>query len=412
MGDIMISSKEAIAARHESLSGRPSDSVLIVDDNPESLYMLGRILMDAGYEVEFAGDGLSAIEWAGIRKFDSILLDVHMPGMDGFEVNTYIRSSSLNSLTPVIFLTANNDPVSFTRGFEAGGADYVTKPVKKRELLARIRAKVDDGRSGRIFRKYLEEIEASNLYVKQSLEYATYIQNAILKSFGERRESLPEHFVLSLPKDIISGDFHCFYRSGEIHTAVIMDCTGHGVPGALMSILGVTLCNDIVLNENLTRPDEFLNRLKHRLLQSLGEGRSPELIPDGMEGAVITYNEKTGHLLYSGSFNPLFVVRRGELIEIRGDRMPIGFSDFTRQFSLNELALEKDDMIYLFTDGYTDQFGGEMNKKFMIRRLRELVLTIYDQPVEKQRESLNADFQKWKDGFEQTDDVLVLGIRF
>jgi DNA-binding response OmpR family regulator len=411
MGGIIISSKEALASRLDSTPGRQADSILIVDDNPDSLYRLGAILLDAGYDVEFAGDGLSAIEWTGIRKFDCILLDVHMPGMNGFEVSTYIRSSELNSETPVIFLTAHNDTLSFSRGFEAGGTDYVTKPIRKSELLARIRAKVDEGKSGRIFRQYLEAVETSNLYVKQSLEYAVFIQNAIMKSSGERRESLPEHFVLSNPRDIISGDFHCFYSNGDYRTVVIMDCTGHGVPGALMSILGVTLCNDIVLNEKITQPDQFLNRLRNRLLLSLGEGRSPELIPDGMEGAVIRYNEKTGQLLYAGSFNPLLAVHRGELVEIRGDRMPIGFSEISRPFSLNELLLEKGDMVYLFTDGYTDQFGGTMNKKFMIRRLRELVLSINGLPVENQKESLNATFIEWKGRFEQTDDVLMLGIR-
>lgn len=412
MEGLRIKSPEPRSACINPSPDKTGDCILVVDDNPDGLYYLGGMLMDVGYEVEFAGDGLSAIEWASLKKFDVILLDVRMPVMNGFEVSSHIRRSVLNRETPVIFISAYNDLGSLSKGFETGGSDYITKPFRKRELLARIRATVSEGKAGRKFRLYLEEIEASNLYIKQSLEYAVSIQNAIMKSFEVRRESLPEHFVMSLPRDIISGDFHCFYRNREKITAVIMDCTGHGVPGALMSILGVTLCNEIVINENTTRPDEVLNRLRCKLLQSLGEGRSPEMIRDGMEGAVITYDEKSGLLQYAGSYNPLLVAHRGDLTEISGDRFPIGYSDVTPPFSLNELQLKKGDMAYLFTDGYTDQFGGEMNKKYMIKRLRDFIPSICNTPAERQKESFRANFRAWKGNNEQTDDVLVLGIRF
>lgn len=412
MEGICVKSPAAWTSRAMLSPDKPADCILVVDDNPESLYHLGGILLDVGYEVEFAGDGLSALEWISLKRFDSILLDVRMPVMNGFEISSHIRRSSLNRETPVIFLTAYNDLGRITGNSGMAGSDYITKPFRKRELQARLRTKVNEGKAGRNFRLYLEEIEASNLYIKQSLEYAVYIQNAIMKSFGEQQESLPEHFILSIPRDIISGDFHCFYRNRGKLTTVIMDCTGHGVPGALMSILGVTLCNEIVLNENITSPDEILNCLKGKLLRSLGEGRSPELIRDGMEGAVITIDESTGLLQYAGSYNPLLMVRHGELKEIRGDRIPIGYSDVSRPFSLYELQLEKGDMVYLFTDGYADQFGGERNKKYMISRLRHYVTSISTFSVEKQKESLLNNYMAWKGIREQTDDVLVLGLRF
>lgn len=404
-------SPAVLAGRNASFPDRPADALLVVDDNPDGLSLLGGILFDVGYDVEFACDGLSAIEWAGIRKYDTILLDMRMPGMNGIEVASYIRKSKLNYDTPIIFMTSRSDTGIHAGGFETTGTDYITRPFRTRELLSRIRTKIDEGKAGRKFRLYLEEIESRNRYIKQSLEYAVYIQNAIMKSFGVSSESLPEHFVLSLPRDIISGDFHCFYRSGEQLTAIIMDCTGHGVPGALMSILGITQCNEIVLNENTTRPDEILNRLRYKLLKSLGEGWNPDLIPDGMEGAVIRYDEKTRVLQYAGSFNPLLVVRHGQLIEINGDRIPIGYSDVSQQFSLRELQIQSGDMIYLFTDGYADQFGGEFNKKFMISRMRDLVLSTGSLPVEEQKDRLQACFMDWKGSLEQTDDVLVLGLR-
>ncbi|MEZ5019259.1 MAG: response regulator [Bacteroidales bacterium] len=411
MKDTITYSPIVLTDGRKSLQARPADVILIADDNPDGLYLLGNILIDAGYEVELACDGFSAVEWAGIRKFDAVLLDVRMPVMNGFEAASSIRKTKLNNETPIIFLTSYFDTAISSGAFESAFTDYVTRPFRKRELLSRIRTKVDEAKEGRKFRQYMEEIESRNLYIRQSLEYSVYIQNAVMKSAGVDPESVPEHFLLSLPRDIISGDFHCFYRSGDMLTAVIMDCTGHGVPGALMSILGITLCNEIALNEKITRPDEMLNRLRYKLLQSLGKGSNHDQIPDGMEGAVIRYDEKSKLLQYSGSFNPLLIVRQGKLTGINGDRMPIGYSDVSLQFTLREFQVESGDMIYLFTDGFADQFGGEQNKKFMISRLRNLIQSVSDLPVEIQKKSLLSGFMAWKGKQEQTDDVLVLGLR-
>ncbi len=390
---------------------RQADSILIVDDNPENIHRLAGMLSGDGYEVEFASDSACALDWIGARKFDAILLDVRMPVMNGFEISARIRKSEINSETPVIMLTALNDLKSFSMGFDSGGSDYITRPFRKKELLARIRAKIDDGKAGKKLRQYVSDMESANRYIMNSLEYAAHIQNTILKSCEEKRESLPEHFVLSLPRDVISGDFHCFYRVGDKLTGVLMDSTGHGVPGALMSILGVTLCNEVILREHVSRPDLILNRLRNKLLKALGEGRRPELIRDGMEGAVISYSATSHMLQYSGSFNPMFLVRRGELYEFRGDRISVGYCEASHDFTLQEIAAEPGDMVYLLTDGYTDQFGGEKGKKYMIKRLREFILSVHDQPVGIQRELFLENFQSWKGECEQTDDVLVLGLR-
>lgn len=166
MEEVILKSPEARTECALSSPERPADSILVVDDNPDSLYLLGRILIDVGYEVEFAIDGPSALEWISLRRFDAILLDVRMPVMNGFEVNAVIRSSSLNRETPVIFLAAYNDLERMAGNDAVAGSDYITKPFRKRELLARIRAKVEEGKTNRKFRLYLEEIEASNLYIK------------------------------------------------------------------------------------------------------------------------------------------------------------------------------------------------------------------------------------------------------
>jgi len=213
-----------------------------------------------------------------------------------------------------------------------------------------------------------------------------------------------------VPRDTISGDFYRFYRSENKTIAAILDCTGHGVPGALMSILGVTLLNDIVIKEHIVQPDRIMNRLREKIMQSLGQSDDHGIVKDGMEGSVICIDYETGMLQYAGSFNPLMIVRDGELIEIRADRHSIGYDEFCDSFSLKKIKVRKNDQIYLFTDGYLDQFGGKNDKRFLIRRFRELLLKIYGAPMSIQREVLLDTIIRWKGDTEQTDDILVFGI--
>lgn len=389
----------------------PNPVILIVDDNPENINVLGQILRADNCQVEFAVNGLSALEWIDSKKFDIIILDVNMPGMNGFEVGNRIKNSCINSETPLIYLTANTDTASLVKGFESGGLDYITKPFIRSELLTRVRSQIRIKKANDQIRLYLDEIEMKNHLINQSLEYALDIQNAVLGSFENDREPLPEHFILNMPRDTISGDFYRFYRSGNKAIAAIMDCTGHGVPGALMSILGITLFNETVLNEHILQPDKILNRLTERIMQSLGQTENQSIIKDGMEGSVLCLDTETGVLQYAGSFNQLIVVREGELIEIRADRLSIGYDERGERFSLKEIKIRKNDHIYLFTDGYLDQFGGRNDKRFMIRRFRGLLLQIKSEPLAVQRDILFETIMKWKGDTEQTDDILVLGMR-
>lgn len=384
--------------------------ILIVDDNPENINVLGQILRADNCQVEFAVSGFSALEWINNKKFDIIILDVNMPGMNGFEVGTRIKNSSLNSETPLIYLTANTDTESLIKGFESGGLDYITKPFIRSELLTRVRSQIRIKRANDQIKVYLDEIEMKNHMISQSLEYALDIQNAVLGSFKNDRDQLPEHFILNLPRDTISGDFYRFYRSGNKAIAAIIDCTGHGVPGALMSILGITLFNETVLKEHILQPDKILNRLTERIMQSLGQTGSHSIIKDGMEGSVVCLDTETEELQYAGSFNSLIVVRDGKLIEIRANRLSIGYDERGERFSLKKIKIQKNDHIYLFTDGYLDQFGGQNDKRYMIRRFRELLLQINSEPLAVQRDILFETIMEWKGDTEQTDDILVLGM--
>lgn len=336
-----------------------ASSILIVDDNLENIQVLGGLIKSEGFSVEFALDGYGALDWIKKKRFDVILLDINMPGMDGYEVCSHIKKDPVNKEIPVIFLTANTGSESLIRGFETGGVDYITKPFIKSELLARLQSQLNIKKAADQIRYYLKEIETKNKRILESIDYARYIQNAVLESYETDSDFPMEHFILYLPKDIISGDFYRFYQINNIIIAAILDCTGHGVPGALMSILGITLLNEIVLQENIKEPDRILNRLKEKLIRSLGQKQGFSGVKDGIEGAVINFNPVSRILKYSGSFNPLILVRYNEVIEIKGDRISIGFSDSDNSFSLKEIEIKENDSVYLYSDGYNDQLGGK-----------------------------------------------------
>jgi len=395
---------------HKEYTSPPA--VLVVDDNPNNLEILGGFLQKEGMDVEFALDGKTALNWLENKPFDLILLDINMPGMDGYEVCSRIKGNPMLKETPIIFITANIDSESIIKGFESGAVDYITKPFIQNELLARVKSQLDIKKTKDKLLLYLSEIEDQNRNKKDSIEYARKIQKALLSSSSVKTESLPENFILLLPKDILSGDFywHCKVNNNIVLT--VMDCTGHGVPGALMSILGVALLNETVLHEKITEPDKILESLRKKMINSLGQNHENLKVKDTIEGTVITYNLETGVLDFSGAFNPLIHIHNNELKEIKGDKTPIGFYEWMGKFTRKTITIEKGDIIYLFSDGYIDQFGGPESKKIMSKRFRELLFKNHNLPLASQKAKLLDYLNNWKGDVEQTDDILVAGIRF
>lgn len=386
-------------------------SVLIVDDNPKNLQVLGGFLQNEGMMVEFAMDGNSALNWVQKQKFDLMLLDIMMPGMSGYEVCSEIKKNAGDNEAPVIFITAKTDSDSIVEGFNCGAVDYVTKPFIRSELLARVKTQIKIKRSADLIRQYLAEIEEKNRNITDSIRYAKNIQKAILDKPGTVKQ-LPENFVIFLPKDIVSGDFFWFNNLDETVVLAVMDCTGHGVPGALMSILGITLMNEIVNTHRILPPDKILGVLRDEIIQALGQKGEKENIKDSIEGSIVCYDRKNGKIQFSGSFNPLVLIRGNEIIEIKADRFPIGYFEIMKEFSLSEIKIKKDDVIYLYTDGYADQFGGPDKRKFTRKRFLELLHKHHAQPLDMQKKILSESFNRWKGVLNQTDDVLVAGFRF
>jgi len=385
--------------------------ILIVDDNPKNLQILGNYLQNEGYKVEFALDGNSALDWIKRTEFDLVLLDIMMPGMDGFEVCRIIKSDPVKQKIPIIFLTAKVDTESIVTGFDLGAVDYVIKPFNQKELIARVKTQIEIKRSRDEIAGNLKEIEYKNKLIKYSIQYAHTIQAAVLNASMNGSDFFPEQFCLLLPKDIVSGDFYWFYRIDSKVLVGVFDCTGHGIPGAFMSILGVTLLNETVIREKIIEPHLILTRLREKIIEALGQKGISLEVKDGMDGSIISYDLAAKSLVYSGAFNPMYIIRDNKIIEFRGDRMPLSYHDKITNFSCQEIETRPGDLIYLFTDGYMDQFGGQNLKKLGPTNFKELLITHNKKPLEVQKQLLLDAFLTWRGNEEQVDDITVVGLR-
>jgi len=256
------------------------------------------------------------------------------------------------------------------------------------------------------------EIEQQKVNITDSIQYASLIQRALMLPSREMKKLMPPHFVLNKPKDIVSGDFYWITRKNEKLVLAVADCTGHGVPGAFMSILGINFLNEIVSKMDRPETGEILNELRARTIRSLGQTGSISEAKEGMEIALCIIDFESMNIQFSGAFHPLFLVSNGQLREIKGDRMPIGiYYDEEVPFSSVEVPFMENDMIYLFTDGYVDQIGGLDRKTFKARRLKELIREIWDKPLKEQSAILREEHEIWRAGSEQIDDLLVMGVK-
>jgi serine phosphatase RsbU (regulator of sigma subunit) len=255
-------------------------------------------------------------------------------------------------------------------------------------------------------------ISEKNKDISDSINYAKKIQDAILPSITDIKKVFPECFVLSIPKDVVSGDFYWFTQNDHFKIFVVADCTGHGVPGAFMSMIGNTLLNSIVIERKIFRPDIILNELRKEIISVLKQGEDSQN-KDGMDISLICLNTQTNKLEIACANNPIWILKNdGSLLEIKPDKQPIGYASTNQNdFTYQSIALEKGDVIYQFTDGYADQFGGTKGKKFKYNQLKETLSEIRSIPLKNQDEVLRKKFVDWKGNLEQIDDILVTGIR-
>lgn len=383
--------------------------LLLVDDSNVNLEILKEVLKR--YHLLTASNGKDAIQLAASEpKPDLILLDVIMPGIDGFETCQVIKNQEFSKNIPVIFITGQNESNNILQGFEVGAVDYITKPFNVPELKARVKTQLAIKMARDQNQRLMQKVVSINKQLTDSILYAQRIQNASLPKPMYLDQVMPEYFVLLKPRDIVSGDFYWVGGVDGRLVVVAADSTGHGVPGAIMSMFGVAYLNQIVGYQRITTPSQILDMLRNIVIESFQQTQTSE-VKDGMDISVLTIDRKKQQIEFAGAFNPLYIVRNHELTIVAADHMPVSIGEVDRPYHNHVIPFQKGDALYLFSDGYASQFGGPDDKKIKSVGLRELIMRNHLSPMPEQGVVYDAFFEQWKGAADQVDDVLLMGLR-
>ena len=321
----------------------------------------------------------------------------------------------------------------FARQVGSGNFDSYFKPLSDNDTLgqALLRMRKDLHENERVLEQKVierteevvrqkEEIENKNqeleiLYkhVTDSIRYAKRIQEAILPPESLIKKLLPNSFILYRPKDIVSGDFYWLdEKDGKVFYAAV-DCTGHGVPGAFMSIVGYNLLKEIIVKPTVNTPAQVMQKMKTGVSKTLHHGQSEDNAKDGMDMTMCAIDFNNLYMHFSGAYNPMYLIREGQLTQYDGDSFPVGLMEGMedKHFTDHRIDLKKGDMVYIFSDGYADQFGGPRGKKFMVSKFRELLKNASTMDITQQKDFLLKTIEDWRGDLEQVDDILVIGVR-
>ncbi|HMT28291.1 MAG TPA: response regulator [Bacteroidia bacterium] len=439
-----------------------ASKILIADDEPDLELIISqkfRSRISKGeLKFEFAENGAIALEkLQADPTFDLVFTDINMPVMDGLTLLGKIKDHEIQSKAVVI--SAYGDVRNIRTAMNRGAFDFIIKPIdledldltlskalkeieilkqgieakNKLEIALIEKAKAQQEALHNLLEKeklilqqnemlelqvkertleiqhQKELIEVKNREILDSIYYAKRLQEAILPNKNLLTNLFPESFILYYPKDIVAGDFY-WLGTGSRAILAIADCTGHGVSGALMSMLGMSLLNQLVNGKKITDPAILLDLLHVAVVEALNQKENDS--NEGMDIAICCFDEQSNSFHYAGANRPLWLIRKGELITYPADKMPIGGVQIQNRpsFTNHTLQLHPGDRIYLSTDGYADQFGGEFGKKMMTKNLKELLSNSSDTTMHDQGIMLHDFFEKWKGNHEQVDDVLMMGI--
>jgi serine phosphatase RsbU (regulator of sigma subunit) len=336
-------------------------------------------------------------------------------------------STALNELVESMKRTTE-----FAREVGSGNFESYFKPLSDEDTLghALLKMRSDLRTNERILEQKVEErtaevvrqkqeielqkakIEVLFNHVTDSIRYAKRLQDAILPPDQVLKKLLPDSFVYYKPKDIVSGDFYWVEKVQNKILFATVDCTGHGVPGAIMSIVAHNQLKQAIAKSDSLQPSKILDALSKGVQDALHQNEEGASTKDGMDMTLCAYESATKTLEVAGAFNPMYLIRDGELQEIKGNKFPVGvFLGENKTFTNHKIALQSGDFIYVFSDGYADQFGGPKGKKFMVNQFRQLLMSIHKRPVEEQKQILDKTIEDWKGPEEQVDDILVMGVR-
>lgn len=422
-----------ICRLHRKNNGMNTDktlpSILYIDDEQDNLTVFYSAFR-RNFKVYLANSGPEGLEVMKKQTIHLVIADQRMPEMTGIEFLEKIKLEYPDCIRMV--LTGFTDVEAIIEAINKGRVyRYITKPWSKDDLKMIIDHALETYELKQQNRKLFSDLEEANTTLEKkviertkkiesqrreitdSIHYASRIQSALLPQKEELDKHLPSYFILNKPRNIVSGDYYWLAHKDDKVYVAVADCTGHGIPGAFMSILGLAYLSEILNQETATKANEILNGLRSKVIKSLHQTGKFDEARDGMEIAlcVIDFNEQKLH--YSGAFRPLYLIRDNKLIEIKGDSMPIGiYHENEISFNSKELIFNDKDIIYMFSDGYVDQLGGPDRKTFKSRKFKELLAQIHQKPLDIQKELLETEFEDWRSDIEQIDDIMVMGIRF
>jgi sigma-B regulation protein RsbU (phosphoserine phosphatase) len=393
--------------------------ILFLEDNKDDYALVQHALHQSNFmfKGKLATNKDEFIDSLTSFEPDVILSDHTLPQFDSLSALKIVKDKYPH--IPFILVTGSVSEEFAVKCIKTGAEDYILKDnlIKLPSIVENAIHKKELKTENRIIKSLNERLKNAydiiaqkNKDITDSITYAKRIQKAILPDKKQFYRSLPESFILYKPKDIISGDFYWFAEHAGKSIIAVSDCTGHGVPGALLSMIGYHLLNNILFLKNISSPADILNELNAGFTEVFKTEKDEDPIHDGMDIAIYSVDKTTMTGTFSAARRPLYIVRGNDIIELKGSPLPIGGGYDERIHYTNEVVkIEKGDKFYLFTDGYADQFGGKHRKKLKITGFKELILKHHSLKMSLQKKRLNDEIEKWKNEEEQTDDILVLG---
>jgi serine phosphatase RsbU (regulator of sigma subunit) len=344
-----------------------------------------------------------------------------MPEMDGFEVAKVLSQHEETKNTPIIFLSAlGSDKEKVIQGIDSGAIDFLSKPPDPSLLKAKLRLCIKISAKTKETTKWVKTVKREHEVMKEytsdvsaSLRYAQNIQQAILPKIETIASHFKESFVLFQPKESIGGDFYFIKEINKEIVLVCGDCTGHGVPGAMMTMVSVNIIRNIVENKGITSPELILREMASEFRSSFQNEFSSVSINDGLELAICTINKKENILKYAAAGRPIIRSSHDFIESVQPNAFGInGNMQEDTSFTLHEFNIKPGDRFYMYTDGVVDQFGGPHGKKFMSKRFIQLLSDVSNKNLNEQSEFINKTINNWKGIEEQVDDILIMGVGF
>ncbi len=394
--------------------------ILVLEDDKDDVELIKRALYKSNFSFNITHAENKEQFMRGLSSFapDIILSDHSLPQFDSLTALQIVKDSYPD--IPFVLVTGSVSEEFAVRCIKNGAEDYVLKGnlIRLPSIIESAINKKDLKAENSIVKNLNERLRNANEIIAQknkditdSITYARRIQRAIMPDIRLLNKHFPESFVLYRPKDIISGDFYWFEEYKDKFIIAVGDCTGHGVPGSLLSMIGYHLLKNTVYLKNIADPAGILNEMNRAFREIFDLGKHTEEIHDGMDIIICSIDKANSNLTFSSARRPIYYTRNKVLTEIKGSPQPIGGGHYEGKPYKNEtIKVEKGDKFYLCTDGYADQFGGKHGKKFKTTGFKDLLTQLCDERMAVNKKTLHDNLEKWRQNEEQTDDILVVGI--